>query len=571
LRSFRLHAGFPSVTLSSLFLPQWYEGRPGPEYSWQSTGSTNEFEPKMGLMPLITSTLKATFYSLLFGVPIALLAALFTSEFLSARVKVPIKSTIEVMASLPSVVLGFLAALVIAPFAQGTVSAILLSFLAVPVMLLVGAYLWQLLPHATALRLGAGLRFAAMGIAVVAGIALAAALGPSVEKALFWVAAAQEDVTFQASLDQTPPATPPADQTLDDPDVATALRLHAGAPIPEATAGEARRRLERLQRAPVVFHDATWNRRYRPGRDFVLEDLDSSDAAPVPLGAPLLVHRPPGSRIREVTDADTEAERAAKALYVAVGRKPDFEGWLAGRARGPATGGWVLLLLPLSAVVMLVVMGRWVRPWLRKRTVGLGRREVALLDLARYLAGGAATLLLALGLARGFAALGWDLRGNLLGTYVQRNALVVGFVMGFAIIPIIYTLAEDALSSVPSHLREGSLGAGATPWQTATRIVVPTSMSGLFSAVMIGLGRAVGETMIVLMAAGNTPIMDWNPFNGMRTLAANIATELPEADRSSPHYRILFLCALVLFAMTFVVNTFAEAVRIRFRKRTHQL
>ncbi|MFW5652579.1 MAG: ABC transporter permease subunit, partial [Planctomycetota bacterium] len=115
------------------------------------------------------------------------------------------------------------------------------------------------------------------------------------------------------------------------------------------------------------------------------------------------------------------------------------------------------------------------------------------------------------------------------------------------------------------------LGAGATPWQTATRIIIPTAMSGLFSACMIGLGRAVGETMIVLMAAGNTPLMDFNPFNGLRTLSANLAVELPEAVRGDGHYRILFLSALVLFAMTFVINTVAEIVRLRFRRRAYQL
>ena len=96
-------------------------------------------------------------------------------------------------------------------------------------------------------------------------------------------------------------------------------------------------------------------------------------------------------------------------------------------------------------------------------------------------------------------------------------------------------------------------------------------MSGLFSAVMVGLGRAVGETMIVLMAAGNTPVLDWNIFNGFRTLSANIAVELPEAVRGGTHYRTLFLAALVLFAMTFVLNTAAEVVRQRFRKRAAQL
>jgi phosphate transport system permease protein len=164
-----------------------------------------------------------------------------------------------------------------------------------------------------------------------------------------------------------------------------------------------------------------------------------------------------------------------------------------------------------------------------------------------------------------------DPRGPLLGTYVQRNALVVGFVMGFAIIPIIYTIADDALSTVPNHLRSASLGAGATPWQTATRIIVPAAASGVFYAVMIGLGRAVGETMIVLMAAGNTPILDWNIFNGFQTLSANIATELPEAVQGSAHFRTLFVAALALFVMTFLVNTVAEMVRLRFRRRAYEL
>ena len=169
-------------------------------------------------------------------------------------------------------------------------------------------------------------------------------------------------------------------------------------------------------------------------------------------------------------------------------------------------------------------------------------------------------------------ALGFDLCGSLVGTYIQcRNALVVGFMMGFAIIPIIYTIAEDALSAVPEHLRAASLGCGATQWQTAQRIIIPTAMSGLFSAVMIGLGRAVGQTMIVLMAAGNTPVMEMNIFNGFRTLSANIAVEMPEAVRDSTHYRTLFLAALTLFAMTFALNTVAEMIRLRFRKRAYQL
>jgi phosphate transport system permease protein len=156
-------------------------------------------------------------------------------------------------------------------------------------------------------------------------------------------------------------------------------------------------------------------------------------------------------------------------------------------------------------------------------------------------------------------------------TYEQRNSLVVGIAMGFAVIPTIFSIAEDAVFSVPKHLTSGSLALGATPWQTLFFVVLLTASPGIFSAVMVGMGRAVGETMIVLMAAGNTPIMEMNIFNGFQTLSALIATELPEAVRDSAHYRTLFLAALALFALTFVVNTVAELIRIRFRRRAYEL
>lgn len=147
----------------------------------------------------------------------------------------------------------------------------------------------------------------------------------------------------------------------------------------------------------------------------------------------------------------------------------------------------------------------------------------------------------------------------------QRNALVVGLAMGFAVIPNIYSIAEDAIFSVPKSLTLGSLALGATPWQTLTRVVILTASPGIFSALMIGMGRAVGETMIVLMATGNTPIMDINIFEGLRTLAANVAVEMPESEVGGTHYRILFLAALVLLTFTFVMNTLAEVIRQRLR------
>jgi phosphate transport system permease protein len=173
------------------------------------------------------------------------------------------------------------------------------------------------------------------------------------------------------------------------------------------------------------------------------------------------------------------------------------------------------------------------------------------------------------------ALLGSDYRDWLLRalgiTYDQRNSLVVGLAMGFAVIPIIFTIAEDSLSNVPQHLSAGSLALGATPWQTALRVVLPTASPGIFSAIMIGFGRAVGETMIVLMATGNTPVMNWSIFNGFRALSANIAVELPEAPEGGTLFRVLFLAALLLFIMTFVVNTVAELVRLRLRRKFRYL
>ncbi|RRV08991.1 ABC transporter permease subunit [Pseudomonas sp. v388] len=156
-------------------------------------------------------------------------------------------------------------------------------------------------------------------------------------------------------------------------------------------------------------------------------------------------------------------------------------------------------------------------------------------------------------------------------TFDQRNALVVGIAMGFAVIPNIYSIAEDAVFSVPRSLTLGSLALGATAWQTLTRVVILTASPGIFSALMIGMGRAVGETMIVLMATGNTPIMDMNLFEGMRTLAANVAVEMPESEVGGSHYRVLFLAALVLLVFTFVMNTFAELIRQRLRKKYSSL
>ncbi|CAG0950676.1 partial Phosphate transport system permease protein PstC, partial [Gammaproteobacteria bacterium] len=153
----------------------------------------------------------------------------------------------------------------------------------------------------------------------------------------------------------------------------------------------------------------------------------------------------------------------------------------------------------------------------------------------------------------------------------QTNSLVVGFAMGFAVIPIIYSIAEDALSTVPNQLRAASLACGASRWQTTVHVVMPAAASGIFSAIVIGLGRAIGETMIVVMAAGGTPVMDPWPLTGFRSLSAAIAIEMPEAPQGGSHYRTLFLGGLLLFCMTFVISSMAELVRMRLRKKLSRM
>lgn len=244
----------------------------------------------------------------------------------------------------------------------------------------------------------------------------------------------------------------------------------------------------------------------------------------------------------------------------------DLRRWLNGEY-GRARPGWIVVFFPLACLVV------WVG-----QAVFLRRRIDLLIAEKKGLTGSAVVLgkfVALLGVSFGLAligatiaeSMGFDPRDSVFGSFSPRNTLVVAIIMGFAVIPIIYTISEDALQAVPMTLRTASLGAGATPWQTATRIVLPVAASGIFSACMIGFGRAVGETMIVLMATGNTPEMDWNIFSGFRTLAANIAVELPEAPKDETHYRVLFLCGLVLFVMTFVINTLAELVRRVVRAR----
>ncbi|MCC6710430.1 MAG: ABC transporter permease subunit [Gammaproteobacteria bacterium] len=345
----------PEVSFKALWNQIWYENRAHPDYIWQSSSASNDFEPKFSLTPLTFGTLKAAIYSMIFAVPLAVLGAIYTAYFMSAPMRRIVKPSIELMAALPTVILGFLAGLWLAPLVERELLGVLLCIPVVPASTLLFSYLLSRLPQR------------------VKGL------------------------------------------------------------IPDGW--------EALALVPVVIF-AIW--------------------------------------------ANFMVGRALEVMF--------FDGS--------------------------------VTHWL---TVNYG--------------------------------IGYD----------QRNSLVVAIAIGFAVIPTIFSISEDAVFSVPRHLTMGSLALGATPWQTAIKVVLLTASPGIFSGIMIGMGRAVGETMIVLMATGNTPIMDLSLFQGLRALSANIAVEMPESEVGSSHYRVLFLAAMVLFLVTFIVNTMAELVRQRLRKKYSSL
>ena len=348
---YQIDNAHPDVSWQSLWHKVWYESYPEADYVWQSTAATDDYEPKFSLIPLTFGTIKAALYAMLFSIPLALCAAIYSAYFMSARMRNWVKPGIEIIEALPTVILGFMAGLWLAPIIEKHLLGLLLFMFGLPLVIFALAFSWKQLPK---------------------------------------------------------------------------------------------------------------------------------------------------------------------------GYKDRFsQGWYA------------IFLIPVVVVCMLLCLE--VGPWFE-------------------------SLLFEHGLTY-YMSERWGI------DYDQRNAVVIGIAMGFAVTPTIFSIAEDAIGSVPKHLTDGSLALGATQWQTVIHVVLLTASPGIFAAVMMGLGRAVGETMIVLMATGNTPLTDWNIFEGMRTLAANIAIEMPESEVGSSHYRILFLAAFVLFIFTFVFNSAAEFVRQNLREK----
>ena len=348
---FQLTDPHPETTAKTLFGNVWYEGYPGPAFVWQSTGGSDAFEPKFSLIPLIFGTLKGTLYAMLFSVPIAILAAIYVSQFAPFWLARWVKPIVEIMAALPSVIIGFLAGLYFAPLFDKHLMTVFLTFSLLPLVFGLGIFLWRLIPEKHRTRVSSGWEL--------------------------WIV------------------------------------------------------------VPIFL--------------FTL-----------------------------------------------------------------------IFSVALSHPLEVAFFGGDIHQWL---TTSLGM------------------------------------------VYDTRNSIVVGFALGFAVIPITFTVAEDSLSHVPHSLTSAALALGASRWQTVQRVVLPAASPGIFAAIMLGFGRAIGETMIVLMATGNTPILDLSPFNGFRAMSACIAVEIPEAPVGGTLYRVLFLTGLLLFAFTFVINSLSALIGDLLRKK----
>ena len=154
-----------------------------------------------------------------------------------------------------------------------------------------------------------------------------------------------------------------------------------------------------------------------------------------------------------------------------------------------------------------------------------------------------------------------------LGLTYRLNALNAGIALGITVVPIIYTVAEDAMTAVPRSLRDAAIALGANPWQVSFTMVLPAALPGIAAGIVLGFGRAIGETMIVLMASGNAAIVSASLTDSIRTFSATIAAEMAEVVFGSPHYNVLFFIGTLLFVFTFTINLGGDYVLGRLRER----
>jgi phosphate transport system permease protein len=276
-------------------------------------------------------------------------------------------------------------------------------------------------------------------------------------------------------------------------------------------------------------------------------------AIPLGLGAAIWCARFAAPRWRALLKPLFELFEAVPAVVLGLVAALLFAPWLARHVLAFAL--FVALLVPVLALAGL----SWQRfAPLRWQRAATGREVWLVLPLLSALAAAA--------LAAGDA-----FAGTMLAVALQPqspwNGLVVGILLGLAVMPTIFTLAEDALFAVPVELALGAQALGATRWQALWHLLLPVAAPGIAAALLLGFSRALGETMIVLMASGNTPLVDASPLSGLRSIAANLALEAPEAAPGGDHYGLLLLSALLLFGVCLLLNGVAEHVRGRLRHR----
>ena len=159
-----------------------------------------------------------------------------------------------------------------------------------------------------------------------------------------------------------------------------------------------------------------------------------------------------------------------------------------------------------------------------------------------------------------------DITHTIFGTTFRLNALNASIILAVMIIPTISSISEDAIRAIPSEFKKAGLALGATEWQVISKVTIPAAFPGIAVAIMLGVGRALGETMAVLMAAGNAPILTLNIFSAVETMTATIAIEMGEVAFGTVHYHALFAIGILLFIITFVINMIAEVAMQRFRR-----